>query len=275
MSDIAVIQKATLYEMADAIIDTTERTESFKVSDMPRLIREDVYNKGYADGVDEGKKTQYDEFWDGVQDSGNRINYPSAFARWVTPYIRPKYKVTPNQAGTHAADQMFRNNTALLAVESAYFDFSQMPYNTYNISMNQLCYGCSALITFEDIGIQTPANYTSAWQGCTKLQTIEVLRCKASTTFSSAFDYCYELVNLTIEGTIGQNGLNLQWSTKLSRASIESVINALSTTTSGLSITLSKVAVNNAFKVGDVVGSESPDWVTLVGAHSNWTINLI
>ena len=80
--------------------------------------------------------------------------------------------------------------------------------------------------------------------------------------------------NLIIEGTIGQNGLNLQHSKKLSKESITSVINALSTSTGGLSITLSKTAVDNAFYNNIVVGSNTMEWGQLVASRSNWTINL-
>ena len=91
------------------------------------------------------------------------------------------------------------------------------------------------------------------------------------------FGYCNKLEEVRIEGTIGQNGLDLRWSTKLSRASIESIINALSDTTSGLSITLSLAAVNRAFAYvenGDD-GSINQPWLDLVASKPNWAINLV
>jgi hypothetical protein len=41
------------------------------------------------------------------------------------------------------------------------------------------------------------------------------------------FGSCTELQNLTIVGTIGQNGLDLHWSEKLTHDSLMSVINCL------------------------------------------------
>jgi hypothetical protein len=67
-------------------------------------------------------------------------------------------------------------------------------------------------------------------------------------------------------GTVSVSGLNLQWSTKLSKASITSIINCLSSTTSGLSITLSKTAVDNAFT--------AEEWAALENTKHNWTIAL-
>jgi hypothetical protein len=104
------------------------------------------------------------------------------------------------------------------------------------------------------------------------LETIEkvILKNDGSQTFNGAvFAYNYVLKNLTIEGTIGQNGFSVVDCKELSKASIISIINALSTTTSGLTVTLSKTAVVNAF------GSEtSAEWVTLKNEKSNWTVAL-
>jgi hypothetical protein len=75
------------------------------------------------------------------------------------------------------------------------------------------------------------------------------------------------LEELYCEGTLDITGLNLKDSTKLNKASIESIISVLSTTTTGLSITLSKTAVNNAFT--------TDEWNALIGTRTNWTISLV
>jgi hypothetical protein len=70
------------------------------------------------------------------------------------------------------------------------------------------------------------------------------------------------------------------WSTSLSKESITSIINALSDSTSGFSVTFSKQAVDNAF--GYVIddyewfdGTNSAEWKALVATKPNWTINLV
>lgn len=63
-----------------------------------------------------------------------------------------------------------------------------------------------------------------------------IIKPDGSQTFANAFYDCGALENLTIEGVIGQNGFNVQWSTKLSHDSLMSILNALadkSTDTSG------------------------------------------
>ena len=54
--------------------------------------------------------------------------------------------------------------------------------------------------------------------------------------------------------------------TKLTKASLTSIINGLSAETSGLTVSLSKTAVNNAFT--------DEEWATLIATKSNWTISL-
>lgn len=90
------------------------------------------------------------------------------------------------------------------------------------------------------------------------------------------FDYCRTLTNLTIEGTIGQNGFNASWA-PLSKASLTSVVNALSSTTTGLTVTVRASAVKKAFETSEGAndGMSSEEWLTLVATKPNWTINAI
>ena len=56
--------------------------------------------------------------------------------------------------------------------------------------------------------------------------------------FTGTFLNCIALENITIEGTIGQNGFDIHWSTELTAESIDSIVRALTTTKTGLTITL-------------------------------------
>ena len=38
-----------------------------------------------------GMQTEYDRFWDGYQENGNRVNYGDAFAYWNDEVFNPKY----------------------------------------------------------------------------------------------------------------------------------------------------------------------------------------
>ena len=112
----------------------------------------------------------------------------------------------------------------------------------------------------------------------TSLHTIDklILAQDGSQTFTSTFSTMIALENIEIEGTIGKNGFSLSQSQKLSKKSLISVVEHLSTTTSGLSVSLSKNAVNKAFEtsVGANDGTTSTEWLALIGKKSNWTISL-
>ncbi len=230
------------------------------------------YTEGKADGIAEGKKSQYDEHWDNFQNYGTRTYYGDAFRNTTFEHIRPKYKITPTEQGSGI--RIFYDCDNLKKVEAKYFDLSQIPIGRY--ASEGLYYtftSCAVLEEIEDIGLSPSYSYTGTFNYCTKLKTIAKITVDENTRFDSTttFGNCSALENLTIAGTIGQNGFDIHWSTKLSKASITSIINALSTTTSGLTVTLSKTAVNNAFNGG----STGDEWLNLVATKNNWTISLV
>jgi hypothetical protein len=100
-----------------------------------------------------------------------------------------------------------------------------------------------------------------------------------ATVFLNSFD-CSRLENITFEGVIGSD-IDFKLSTKLTEASIRSIIEHLSDTASGKTLTLSKVAVDNAFVFywdgGRVPGSDetNPFWPQLRDSKPNWTITLV
>ena len=213
-----------------------------------------------------GKKAEYDAFWDMIQDYGNRTNYNTAFARWNCEYVRPKYKVIAKDG--QSAGSVFSNMLELKKVEAKYFDFSQKETGAnHNTGYYYTFSGCSKIEEIEDIGLVPQYSYVYSFGYCYKLHTIAKMGVDENTAYTKTFEKCEALENITIEGTIGQNGFDIRWSTKLSADSLKSIINALSTTTTGLTITLPKTAQAN---YEAVYGSGS--WATLTATKSNWTI---
>ena len=129
-----------------------------------------------------------------------------------------------------------------------------------------------------EIDTRSATNITSLFYAALQMVSVDKLILKSDGSQSintNAFQQMGGLVSITIEGAIGQT-TSFEWSTRLNRASITSVINALSTTTTGLTVTLSKTAVNKAFETseGAADGSTSAEWLALVATRSNWTIAL-
>lgn len=230
-----------------------------------------------------GKQAEHDKFWNDYQQNGNRTDYMYGFSGnfWTINNFKPKYDIKPTQMV-----YMFRefNNLAETQIDLvAFAEENGIEFDFTNIT-GQLGYAF-ATGGISRIGIINLSNITNlaysfygAYNQKHGLQTIDKIISSETTPFlSHTFGYTKWLENVIFEGVIGQNGLDLHWSTKLSKASITSIINTLSTTTSGLSITLSVTAVNNAFETstGSANGSSSQEWLDLIATKSNWTISLV
>lgn len=198
-----------LTAIADAIRLKTGKTDSLTLDRMPTEIA----------SIEAGAE---DTFWDAVQAGGERANYEGAFTYWDVEYIRPKHKVVPTAGRTY---QMFMGNESLKKVERAYFDLSQCAVSQTANAHYYTFDGCRALEELEDIGIQA-GYYNGTWRRCNALHTIALVRFQEDTKIANAFQYCNALENLTIEGTIGQDGLNVSWS-PLTHASLMSILDAL------------------------------------------------
>jgi hypothetical protein len=250
------------------------------ISDAGVVIDDGTKTSEYAQKItglyEAGKKSEYDAFWDALQNWGNRENYQYGFIYWGCEYIRPKHKVIPTTA--NSSNQPFAYNRLLKQVEKEYFDFSQRPRGTSSTTgWYYSFYDCANLEVVEDIGINNAYGFYYTFARCEKLHTIECIYPDENTEFNTAFYRCSSLVNLRVNGTIGKNGFNVQWSTVLSKDSILSIINALSHTTASLGVTLSQTAVDKAFETSDGAndGSTSDEWVSLMQAMWNWSISLI
>ena len=178
-----------------------------------------VYDSGYS-------KAEYD-FWNSFTYGGKRRNYSYAFFNSGFEYIRPTFKLVGTR-DTSAAN-MFAESKKLKKVESAYVDFSQKALGFSNAYSYYFTFSlCEKLEEIEDIGFKADEwGYQGTFERCFKLHTIAVIRTAQHTKFANTFFECNALENLTIEGIIGQNGFNVQYSTKLTHDSLMSIINAL------------------------------------------------
>lgn len=229
--------------------------------DRGRLLRSvtvDVDVQGYTQGLEDGKQTEYDAFWDSHQENGARVDYRFAFANgWKDDIYKPKYPIKPSGSveGMYQLSQMSK-------VEGI---------DTSAVTSFRTMFYYSKVKEIGVIDISKGTNVQYAFSNMSNLEKISKLIVSENTVFASnTFTSDAKLTEIIFEGVIAQNGLNLQWSEKLSKVSIESIISCLSTTTSGLSVTFSKTAVNSAFG-----SAESDEWKALIATKSNWTISLV
>lgn len=169
------------------------------------------YDQGYA----AGKQSERDLFWDNFQQNGNCHNYDSAFRGdfFNDAIYNPTYPIIASD--TYGASYMYMNNKRLTDTK----------------------------VTVSVPGLGNGMVFYQA----SRLKRIPTLEISDKTTFSNWFAGCSALEEMNVVGEIAQNDFDVRWSTKLSRDSIIGVVNALSPTTTGLTVTLSKAAVENAF----------------------------
>ncbi len=233
-------------------------------------VAEGTHTREYAPKINKvfeaGKKAEYDSFWDIYQQNGNRQSYYTAFAGegWTNDTFKPKYDIRP--IGT--AMMLFVSSK----IDGDLVEILDKQGVVLDTSMSTNLSNAFSVSLFTRIGVvdtRGVAALSQTWHASYYLETIDkvILNNAGTTSFNMTFSACNQLKNLLIEGVIGQNGFDVSASRGLSHDSIVSIINALSTTTSGLAVTLSKTAVNNAFS--------DTEWATLIATKSNWTINLV
>ncbi len=203
-----------------------------------------------------GKQEEYDRFWDIVQRRGLRIDYIKAFYQWDWEYANPKYKIKPT-----SANEIFCHNVNIKKIDESKFDFSDCD------SAYRAFYNCNNLEHIPDLNL-APKQYDQTFLYCYILKTIAVLdfsNCIANCRM--LFEGLNSLENISeIKGYISVEGVNLRWSTKLNKATIVRIVNALSLDTNGLTVTFSQTAKNNAFT--------DAEWAELIGTKPNWTFSL-
>lgn len=231
------------------------------------------YTQGLAKGKEQGKQAQYDEFWDAFQGADTLRPYQYGNTSWNDANFYPKYDLYTKKDNNIWAAFYYINVS----------DFSGrikelgLKFDTSKAARITSLFAGASCTKIPLVSALSAIDANFVFNECINLITIEGFEVHENLTYNDTFKKNIALENLTIIGTIGQSGINLQWSTKLSKASIISIITHLSDTASGKSITISKTAVNNGFETsaGAADGSTSEEWVTLITAKSNWTINLI
>jgi hypothetical protein len=201
-----------------------------------------------------GKENWYDLFWDTFQNNGNRNSYGGAFNRqdsskynsnnWNDDIFDPKYDFILKYCAMMFQYSGITSLAAKLRSKGLKFDTSQCD------SFLQMFQGANVKdVPYLDGSNCTSLSYTFGTNS--KVETIDGLKLTNKlTTVGNAFGGASKLTHCLFEGELAITGLDLHWSTLLDKESITSLINILSTETSGLTVTLSLTAVNNAFEGG-------------------------
>lgn len=220
-----------------------------------------------------GRTKATNEFWNAFTGNGTRTFYEYAFRQTDFEYIRPRHKIVPKDCRSL---HMFNACTKLKQIEKAYFDLSNVTAGTaantsghYNTFVD-----CLSIEEIEDIGLPAGGYYYTFAQ-CINLRTLEMFRVNAECKFNNTFTNCSSLQNITVEGEIGQNGLNFQWS-PLTTDSMKSVITHLKdlTGTSNANAFTIKFS-GDSWAALDAEGNTAPHggtWRSYVTEELKWNI---
>jgi hypothetical protein len=188
--------------------------------------------KVYESGIEAGKKAERDAFWEVFQKGGKRTDYHQAFGfgTFNLTNFYPKYDIAPTGDASvifYAWETENSRGSLKQRLEECgvRLDTSKCTslYNAFSYTF------LTELPTIDLSGITasngTHGIFADSWG---RTHTIEKIIVAETTRFlSSTFQNAQGLINVIFEGVIGQNGLNLQWSPKLSHDSLMSVINCL------------------------------------------------
>lgn len=241
-----------------------------EVTEKLRLASENT-TRMYNVGFEAGRALGDDVLWDSIQNYGTRSDYDYAFRRtkWDKPF-EPKYS--------------FGNVTTAKYL----FEYAKVGDNLYTDKMDfSQCSNMIAAFFSTDVTrlkkidmryFKSGSNgAASTFWGCKSLKEISEFYPPINTGFATTFNSCEALETINFCSELAVNGLNLQWSKKLNRESIISIIGALAPYTSGLTITLSRDAVNKAFETSEGAndGENSNEWTDdIIDANYNWNIVL-
>lgn len=204
--------------------------------------------EGWQQGLDEGivigKEQQYDLFWDAFQQNGTKTYYSHVFRseQWNEITFKPKYPIRP----IHAAYMLYSSLFAGDLTQNVILDFSRCENITYCF------YNAPNITRIGEVDARMVGDFSYVFSYCTRLEKIDLVRLKndGSQGMTATFNGCYALKDVLFDGTIGQT-VSFQNCTSLSKDSITSIINALSSSVSGNSVSLSKDAVIEAFRSGE------------------------
>lgn len=209
---------------------TTTLATAGKYCDRNIEVNVNVEGGDTETAYNEGRKDEYDRFWDAFQKNGTRTTYRYGFPGNGFDFSNfyPKYDIVADEA-----NQMFyawqtagvgQTETSLkkrLEECGVRLDISRVTTGT---QMFQYGYCLTELPLLDFSSFTTGSNL---FYNCNNLVTIEKLILTENTPLSGWFNGCTALENIVIEGVIGVNNLNLSYSKKLTHDSLMSVINAL------------------------------------------------
>ncbi len=197
------------------------------------------WNQGHEAGMTDGANMQKYQWWNSYQtnsDGSARTDYAYAFAGkgWNNTTFTPTQNLTVVNARSMFYQSGVKGSLSDI-LGNVSLDFSNCTGATY-------CFASTLFSSLPALNLQKAGSVDSIFRDSVNLTSVDLFSVGKNTVLSQAFDYCSKLQQITFGGTVAKS-MNIRWSTKLSTASIKSLLSVLTETVSGVTITL-PVTVN-------------------------------
>lgn len=230
----------------------------------------------YDEGYIAGREAEHGEFWDSFLNKGNRIGFGGEFEGegWNDETFAPTYDICPvGDVGGIFRNCKIINLKGIIEKQEVKLDFSKAGTASWSFRDSTITH--LGVIDFSSV---TMTSGTYMFYGCKNLIWVdEFIRDKAlELDLSTDFNGCNALQHIIFNCTIAKSFSNLAQA-PLDHDSTTSLVDSLSATATGQTLTVSKKAVNTAFEtaVGLADGSTSDEWLNLIATKANWTISLV
>jgi hypothetical protein len=226
---------------------------------------------------DAGKQDEQKRFWDAFMDSVNGNPYSAKYVfagpGWTDDTFNPNKDCRPFNVDGFFFQCHINDLKGILERNGVTFDFSRVTGTA-----NSFAY-YSKITKFPTINFSSLSRLASSFAGLTgeNVSLPLILSDSGNQTFTSTFNNSTGLTNLTIVSGVIGNDFDVHWS-PLTKASIESIVNHLSDTASGKTLTLNKTVVNTVFGIDVDDESTFPigsDFYNLRHSKDNWAFNYL
>lgn len=221
--------------------------------------------KVYEAGKRAGKQAEYEDFWEKLLES-TEYTYRFAGRCWNDKTFRPTKDIhVSGFAASTFAQCGITDLVGILEECGVTLDFSGL--TTRGDGMFSYAYLIKRIPYVDLSNVTNSAGANNTFRDCYELETVIGLRVNDSGTTSllSAFNNCNKLKNIVIDGVVGVD-FDIRHS-PLTRASMESIVSALSDTVTGKKVWFKKTAKTAAFT--------DAEWSALIGTKPNWTFTLV
>lgn len=237
------------------------------ISELNGKTDPELYENGYKDGFVEGEKS--------VVDLGK---YCSSFKAYLNTFGKKEVVLNLDNA-TNLVDCFYEKTTDLIntTVERITINCPNEITDMSNFLRTISPYDFSLKEITLNIKTNENTQWNYAFAGRRVLEIINGEPLNMGSNFiANVFQRCDELKEVRIVPNCVIKDFRIDYCVKLSKESLESIVNSLSSETSGLTLILKLQAVNKAFETSEGAndGSNSTEWQTLVNTKPNWTINL-